>query len=87
MVAALAEVGIPVGGNDGFNLWVPVADETTAVLSLASEGIGVAPGAPFQCGTDTTPHIRLTVSALASDYAEIASAIAQAAKGSQRLIV
>jgi DNA-binding transcriptional MocR family regulator len=87
MVAALAEEGISVAGTDGYNLWVPVADETTAVLSLASDGIGVAPGAPFQYGADTTPHVRVTVSALAEGYVQIASIIARAAKGSGRPLI
>ena len=51
MVDALAARGIEVGGTEGINIWVPVHDETAAVVRLASQGIGVAPGAPFRLGT------------------------------------
>ena len=36
-----------VNGADGINLWLPVADEQAALISLASEGIGAAAGAAF----------------------------------------
>jgi DNA-binding transcriptional MocR family regulator len=87
MVAAFVEEGVSIAGNDGYNLWVPVANETSAVLTLASEGIGAAPGAPFQYGTDGTPHIRLTISSLAEGYADIAGTVAHAARGGGRPIV
>ena len=44
------ERGVEVGGTEGINIWVPVHDETAAVVRLASQGIGVAPGAPFRVG-------------------------------------
>ena len=87
MVAALAEHGIAVGGTDGINLWVPVADETAAVVRLASQGIGVAPGAPFAVRAGQPPHIRVTAGLLASGHDEIAAAIASAARGSVRISV
>jgi DNA-binding transcriptional MocR family regulator len=87
MVAALAGHGIGVGGSDGINLWVPVADETAAVVRLASEGIGVAPGAPFAVLPGQTPHIRVTAGLLADGQAEVAAAIAAAASRSVRISV
>ena len=59
LVAALAERGIVVGGHDGINAWVPVADETTATDRLRAAGIGVAPGRPFVVGA-SAPHVRVT---------------------------
>ncbi|MGH8861797.1 MAG: PLP-dependent aminotransferase family protein, partial [Jatrophihabitantaceae bacterium] len=87
LVAALGEHGIAVGGTDGLNIWVPVADETSAVVRLASQGIGVAPGAPFAALAAPAPHVRVTAGLLASDHAEVARAIAEAAHGSVRIPV
>jgi DNA-binding transcriptional MocR family regulator len=61
MTAALAESGIAVGGSAGFNMWVPVVDETAAVMRAARAGVGVAPGAPFWAGVGPRPHVRMTV--------------------------
>ncbi|GGF16854.1 aminotransferase-like domain-containing protein [Subtercola lobariae] len=33
---------------DGINLWMPVADERAAIVTLAASGLRVAAGAPFQ---------------------------------------
>ncbi|GAA1675010.1 aminotransferase class I/II-fold pyridoxal phosphate-dependent enzyme [Glycomyces endophyticus] len=44
---ALAARGIDVWGRSGLNLWVPVADETAAVVSLRDSGYAVAPGRGF----------------------------------------
>mgnify|MGYP003352323885 CR=1 FL=1 len=38
---------LPITGTDGINLWMEVADERTALITLAAQGIGAAPGAPF----------------------------------------
>ena len=63
LVAALEARGVEVGGTEGLNIWVPVHDETAAVVRLASQGIGVAHGAPFRVGhaAGGGGHIRLTV--------------------------
>jgi len=87
LVAALGEHDIHVVGADGFNVWVPVADETSAVLHLANLGIGVASGAPFQTQIAAPAHIRVTASTLDRDFAVVAAAIAEAARGLQRVIV
>ncbi|MFC3494915.1 aminotransferase class I/II-fold pyridoxal phosphate-dependent enzyme [Glycomyces rhizosphaerae] len=44
---ALAERGIDVWGRSGLNLWVPVADETAAVVALRDAGFAVAPGRSY----------------------------------------
>jgi DNA-binding transcriptional MocR family regulator len=87
LAAALADRGIVVGGTDGINLWVPVADETAAVARLASQGIGVAPGAPFAVLPGQPPHVRVTAGLLERDQAEVAAAIAGAARGAVRISV
>lgn len=63
---ALAGHGIVVPGTDGINQWVPVADERTTTIALAAQGIGVAPGAPFQVRPDAG-HVRVTVGLLGEE--------------------
>ena len=78
VVARLHERGVEVGGTEGINIWVPVQDETAAVVRLASQGIGVAPGTPFRIGADSEGgHIRVTVG-LAGDRHEALDALADA---------
>lgn len=82
-VAALAEHGIEVEAPSGLNVWIPVADETSAVQSLREQGWAVAPGAPFRLRAD--PAIRVTISSLKSaDAGALAAAIAQALRPSRR---
>ena len=50
----------PSAGVDGINLWMRVADERSAVVALATRGIGVAPGEPFLVRPDDD-HLRVTV--------------------------
>jgi DNA-binding transcriptional MocR family regulator len=56
-----------VGGDDGLNLWLPVADEAAALIRLASQGIAVAPGAPFAVLPEQDGHIRVTIASLGPD--------------------
>lgn len=63
---ALARRGITVARGDGINLWLPVADENAAMISLAAAGIKAAPGRPFE--VEDHPHgdhLRITVAAIA----------------------
>jgi DNA-binding transcriptional MocR family regulator len=80
VVKALAAQGIDVGGNDGINIWVPVLDESAAVLRLASQGIGVAPGSPFAVLPGQTGRIRVTVGLLGDRHDEVAAQLAAAAR-------
>ncbi|WP_019925857.1 PLP-dependent aminotransferase family protein [Nocardia sp. BMG111209] len=63
--AALARHGTVLPRADGINLWLPVADENAALISLAAAGIKAAPGGPFEV-TDraAVAHLRLTVAAV-----------------------
>jgi DNA-binding transcriptional MocR family regulator len=86
VVDALARRGIAVPGAEGINIWVPVHDETAAVVRLASQGIGVAPGAPFRLGApDGGGHIRVTVGAAGDDLDGLADALADAALAGGRM--
>jgi DNA-binding transcriptional MocR family regulator len=82
VVDALAARGVVVGGVEGMNIWVPVHDETAAVVRLASQGIGVAPGTPFRVGSVAGGHIRVTVGLARADPEGLADAIAAAARTS-----
>jgi DNA-binding transcriptional MocR family regulator len=82
-VDALAARGVAVGGSDGLNLWVPVHDEAAAGMRLASQGIGVAPGAPFTVLPSDQGHVRVTVGLvdpLIDDVDHLAEVIASAAR-------
>ncbi|MDH6111728.1 DNA-binding transcriptional MocR family regulator [Kitasatospora sp. MAP12-15] len=67
LIHALRAAGIPAQGRSGFNVWIPVRDETAAVVALLQRGWAVAPGARFRL--QSGPGLRLTVSSL--DPAEI----------------
>ena len=89
VVDALGARGIDVPGTEGINIWVPVHDETAAVVRLASQGIRVAPGAPFRLGPpDGAPegggHVRVTVGAAGEDLDTLAHALADAALAAGR---
>lgn len=80
VVKALASHEVFVNSADGLNIWVPVVDESAAVVRLASQGIGVAPGAPFSVLPEHAPHVRVTVGSVAESHEELAGAIAVAAR-------
>lgn len=82
--AAMADRGVVVGGSDGINQWVPVADERSAVVTLAAQGIGVAPGLPFRVRPDRD-HLRITTGLLDGGddaIAALADQVADAARSS-----
>lgn len=78
-VTALDKQGVRVGGSDGLNIWLPVQDETAALIRLASRGIGVAAGSPFATKTPDTPHLRVTTSLISQNYDRLAEEFAEAA--------
>jgi len=64
---ALAVRGIAVESRSGFNVWIPVREETAAVQYLATRGWAVAAGERFRIRSG--PAIRVTTSALPVDRA------------------
>ena len=66
-LAALKDRGISGHGADGFNVWVPVADEQKSTRHLMEAGWIVNPGATFRL--TSPPAIRVTTSALRRDQA------------------
>ncbi|GIE90655.1 aminotransferase class I/II-fold pyridoxal phosphate-dependent enzyme [Actinoplanes regularis] len=75
----LRTAGIDLPPGEGINIWLPVADEQAALLSLASAGIGAAAGTAFTVGPGS-PHVRVTVGLVSSDHAGVAAQLAHAAR-------
>jgi DNA-binding transcriptional MocR family regulator len=80
LLTALADRGVAAHGHTGINVWVPVADELSAVAALRERGWAVAPGALYRLAS--APGLRITVSPLSmSDVDPLADAIVAAAFG------
>jgi DNA-binding transcriptional MocR family regulator len=79
LASVLAGHGIQVGGKDGLNVWIPVHDEASALLRLASRGIGASPGEPFRLVEDAGQHLRVTAGLIANDLPAVADELAAAA--------
>ncbi|MFI1293651.1 aminotransferase class I/II-fold pyridoxal phosphate-dependent enzyme [Streptomyces sp. NPDC020792] len=83
----LAGHGVPTRNEDGLMLWVPVADETSALVTLAARGVTVSPGSRF-CVSYARPHIRVATSRLSDDPAildDTAGLLALAASAADHL--
>jgi DNA-binding transcriptional MocR family regulator len=83
LVAALDHRGVTSAGTDGINLWLDVRDEQSALLTLASRGVGAAPGTPFLVNgsPNGSDHMRLTCGLVADGFDEVADLVAVAAAG------
>jgi DNA-binding transcriptional MocR family regulator len=68
LIEALAAHGIAAHGRSGFNVWIPVRQETATVQALAERGWGVSAGERFRLRS--APAIRITVSALLPEEAQ-----------------
>jgi DNA-binding transcriptional MocR family regulator len=86
LLAGLARHGIPAHGRSGLYVWIPVADETSAVAGLLQRGWAVSPGARYRL--HTSPGLRLTVSLLDLEdcprLAEDVAAVLQRRSGAVR---
>ncbi len=80
LVTALEDEGVSTMGDDGINVWLPVRDETAALIALASQGIGAAAGAPFATKEADAAYLRLTAGLVDRDVAHLARVLAQAAR-------
>jgi DNA-binding transcriptional MocR family regulator len=79
MLAALAARKVTARADDGINLWMEVADQQVAMLSLAAHGVAVAPGAPFMVTPLPADHVRITVGLVRDGFDELADLLAAAA--------
>ena len=81
LARALDDRGVPTPNRDGLVLWVPVHDESAALVTLAAHGVAAAPGSRYHAGTGE-PRLRVATSRLDEDPAaveEIAGILAMAA--------
>jgi DNA-binding transcriptional MocR family regulator len=67
LVTALAAHRVTIDCRSGFNVWIPVREETAVVQRLAQHGWAVAAGERFRIRSG--PAVRVTASALAVDQA------------------
>ena len=74
----LAQYDVPVTGTDGINLWMRVNDERSALITLAAQGIGAAPGEPFMV-RDDADSLRITVGLLSGSNPAVAAVARQLA--------
>jgi DNA-binding transcriptional MocR family regulator len=81
-ILSASNVEHPVG--DGINLWMRVGDERAALVMLASQGVGAAPGAPFLAHPDDE-FLRVTVGRLSDDNVERVSVLLVEASGNSPL--
>jgi DNA-binding transcriptional MocR family regulator len=79
LVEALRRNGIDLAAGDGINLWLPVAEERRAQVTMAAAGIGVAPGHPFVIDpTAVADHLRVTVGLVADGHDALAARLTAA---------
>jgi DNA-binding transcriptional MocR family regulator len=62
LTSLLASAGLQATGRSGYNLWLPVVEETATVQALAARGWLVAAGERFRLASP--PGIRITASCL-----------------------
>ena len=85
LVDALKQLDIAAESGSGFNVWIPVREETSAVQHLAECGWAVAAGERFRIRTP--PAIRVTTAALPINRAaELADDIAAALRPSAAVV-
>jgi DNA-binding transcriptional MocR family regulator len=75
LVAALQKRGIEAHGASGFNVWIPVSDESAVVQAMIARGWAVKGGERYRL--NVPPAVRVTTAALndaeafAEDFAEV----------------
>jgi DNA-binding transcriptional MocR family regulator len=84
LLESLDARGVTATGADGINVWVSVANQQVAMLTLAAHGIAVAPGAPFEVRHLGTDHVRVTAGLVRDDFDALADIFAEAAGGALR---
>jgi DNA-binding transcriptional MocR family regulator len=78
ITSELQRRGLAIETGDGLNLWLPVRDETSALVFLVSRGIGAAAGSPFMSKDGATAHLRITVGLITDDFERLATEFANA---------
>ncbi len=84
LLEALRRFGIEARGASGYNIWVPVAEETPVVQALAARGWAVAAGERFR--VQSPPAVRITAATLQPPEARrFAGALAETVAGGRAL--
>ena len=78
VVEQLESAGVQTTGRDGINVWMRVADERSALITLAAQSVGAAPGEPFLVHEDAD-HLRVTLSPLGGSEDELAALVSRLA--------
>jgi DNA-binding transcriptional MocR family regulator len=76
--AALAARGIETFNRDGLAVWIPVRNESAAMMRLALDGISVSPGRRFMIRRSLGDHIRVVASAELPNLDAVADSLANA---------
>lgn len=84
LAQALIEQGVPVEEGSGLTLWLPVADETAAIVSLASQGVVLGSGSHCFIGTGHPAGLRVAISRLPDDLGKITELAQLIANGVKR---
>lgn len=87
LTEALAKRGHPVGGTDGLVAWLPVPDETAAMIALANFGITVGIGARSFTSPQQQGYLRIATSRLPDNAGaadQLADAVVQVINGQLR---
>jgi DNA-binding transcriptional MocR family regulator len=84
LLDALDARGVSATGADGINVWMAVANQQVAMLTLAAHGIAVAPGAPFEVNHGGSDHVRITAGLVRDGFADLADVLAEAAGAALR---
>ncbi|GAB3824594.1 PLP-dependent aminotransferase family protein [Dactylosporangium cerinum] len=84
LLDALDTRGVTATAADGINLWMAVANQQVAMLTLAAHGIAVAPGAPFEVSHLDSDHVRITAGLVRDGFDELADVLAEAAGAAAR---
>jgi len=69
MLASLAQRGLELPLRDGLSLYIPVASEQFAMITLAARGIAVVPGE--RCRLGPTQFIRVSIASLRDEQREM----------------
>nr|WP_314985012.1 PLP-dependent aminotransferase family protein [uncultured Pantoea sp.] len=69
MLASLAQRGLHLPLRDGLSLYIPVASEQFAMITLAARGIAVVPGE--RCRLGPTQFIRVSIASLRDEQREM----------------
>ncbi|MFF7709026.1 aminotransferase class I/II-fold pyridoxal phosphate-dependent enzyme [Pseudomonas sp. NPDC007930] len=68
---ALQTRGLALREGSGLALWLPVEDETSAIVNLATQGVVLGSGSPCFVGSEQRAHVRVAISRLPDDPARI----------------